>query len=269
MGRLSGRTALIVGASRGFGRAIALGYAREGANVIGVSRDPRALDALAQEIAPLGVEVVTRAFDATAPGAYPDLVEWLTAGGHGYDVVVHTPGGGLHALAVSDQRVRAQLMEGQGQVPFWEIEDEDMDRVLALGVKSAINCCKYLAPALIRQGRGSLVVMGSASGIPGQAVNADAAYCAEKGAVISYVLVISRELKPYGVAANVLLPGLTRTTITAGYPHWEAHPTILSPEAAVPAAIFLAEQTADGVTGQIFNARDYLVQTQNSQAGAK
>jgi NAD(P)-dependent dehydrogenase (short-subunit alcohol dehydrogenase family) len=205
---------------------------------------------------------VTHAFDATAPRAYPDLAEWLVADGHPYDILVHTPGGGLHALAVSDQRLRAQLMAGQGHVPFWEIADDVMDRVLALGVKSAINCCKYLAPALIRQGRGSLVVMGSASGIPGQAVNADAAYCAEKGAVISYVLVISRELQPHGVAANVLLPGLTRTTITAGYPHWEAHPTILSPEAAVPAAVFLAEQTADGVTGQIFSAREYLARTQ-------
>src|SRR3954471_13779649 len=121
MGRLSGRTALIIGASRGFGRAIALGYAREGANIIGVSRDPKALDALAQELAPLGVEVVTHAFDATAPRAYPDLVEWLAADGHPYDILVHTPGGGLHALAVSDQRLRAQLMAGQGQVPFWEI----------------------------------------------------------------------------------------------------------------------------------------------------
>src|SRR5687768_8911304 len=102
MGRLRGRTALIVGASRGIGRAIAVGYAREGANLIALSRDPRALESLAQEVAPLGTQVVTHAFDAVAPRAYPDLVAWLEQGGRDYDVVVHTPGGGLHALAVGD-----------------------------------------------------------------------------------------------------------------------------------------------------------------------
>ena len=113
----------------------------------------------------------------------------------------------------------------------------------------------------MQRGRGSLIMISSFSGLPGQAQNADAAYCAEKGAVISYRLAIAKELKPHGVAANVLLPGLTRTTITQGYEHWETHTAIMNPEDPVPAAIFLAQQNASGVTAELVRAREYLAQT--------
>lgn len=262
MSVLAGRRALIVGATRGLGRAIALGYAREGASVVGLGRNAVALRALEDEVRPLGVPVATLPFDVTESGAYPRLVEWLAAERLEPDIVVHTPGGGLHALAVSDERLRQRLNAGGGQVPFWEIDDDDFDRVMALGMRSAIHCCKYLAPLLMQRGYGSLVIVGSGSGIPGQAQNSDAAYCAEKGAVVCYVLAIAKELQPYGVAANVLLPGLTLTTMTQGYEHWETHPSILRPEDAVPAAVFLAQQNGSGVTAQLFQAREYLSRQQ-------
>jgi NAD(P)-dependent dehydrogenase (short-subunit alcohol dehydrogenase family) len=259
MGKLSGRTALIIGASRGLGRAIAVGYAREGANLIALARDLTALERLADELAPLGTAVVVRSFDVLESGAYPRLVGWLGAAGLDFDIVVHTPGGGPYALAVGDPRVRAQIARGNGHIPFWEIEDEDLERVLQLGVKSVINCSKYLAPALMRQRRGSIIVLGSGAGLPGYTGHGHmSAYCAEKGAVIAYVLAVARELKPYRVAANVLLPGgIMRTTLIEAYPRALSNPTLLPPEAIVPAAVFLAEQTADGVTGQIFDAREH------------
>ena len=94
MGKLDGKTALIIGASSGLGRAIALGYAREGAAIIAASRTPEGLQAVATELQGLGAAVTTRPFDATEPEAFPRLDRWLDAEGRDFDVLVYTPGGG-------------------------------------------------------------------------------------------------------------------------------------------------------------------------------
>jgi 3-oxoacyl-[acyl-carrier protein] reductase len=257
MGKLDGKTSLIVGATAGVGRAIVEGYAREGAGIIAASRNAESLRSLEAELTGLGATVVTHPFDATAPDAFPRLARWLEDGGHDFDVLVYTPGGGLHAVAVAEPALRARLLESHGRVPFWDIEEDHYDRMMALGVRAPVMCCKYLAPLLIRKGRGSMIFIGSASGIPGQAQHSDGVYCAEKGALMSFVLFAAKELKPHGVAANVLLPGPILTSLTRGYPYAENFPAIRPAEIAVPAAIMLAEQTADGVTGQMIDAREY------------
>lgn len=266
MGALSGKTALVVGASKGLGRAIALGYAQEGATVICLGRDRAALDSLHAEIHDGGGRAIVRPFDLLEPDAYPRLVEWIRSEGFPVSVIVHTPGGGLHALAISDQRIRAQIEEGRGIVPFWQIDDQDVDRVLELGVKSVTKFCKYLAPLLMERGTGSIIVLGSGAGVPGNQRRGHyiSIYCAEKGAVIAYVLTVAHEVQSKGVAANVLLPGgIMLTTLIKGYPKAEANPNILPPDAVVPAAVFLAQQDSNGVTGQLFNAREYAL----TQAG--
>ena len=115
-----------------------------------------------------------------------------------------------------------------------------------LGVKSAMSTCRYLAPRLIAKGSGSIIVMGSGVGKAGTpALYAD--YAAEKGAVMTYVLAIAHELKPYGVAANILLPGHTRNH---RYPHTIDDPTLADPEDCVPAAVFLASDDSAWITGE-------------------
>jgi 3-oxoacyl-[acyl-carrier protein] reductase len=266
MGKLDGKTALVIGASSGLGRAIALGYAREGAAIIAASRTPASLEALATEVQGLGASVTTHPFDATEPDAFPALDRWLDEAGRDFDVLVYTPGGGLHAVAVSNPDVRARLLESHGRMPFWQIEDAHFDQIMQVGVRAPVMCCKYLAPRLIRKGGGSMIFIGSPSGIPGQAVHSDGIYCAEKGALMSFVLFAAKELKPHGVAANVLLPGPVRTGLTRGYPYAENFPTMAAAEIVVPAAVFLAEQTADGVTGQMVDAREYAASTSGAAA---
>jgi len=247
MNRLAGKIAVIVGASRGIGRAIAVGFAREGADIIGLARNVEALESLADEVRSFGRQAHVRHFDVFDPNAYPELMRWLDERQLDFDIVVHLPGGGTFILAETDERLGRLFDEYHGRPPFWTITDEDVDRVLTF-VKGTMSTCRYLAPRLMAKGRGSLIAMGSGAGKPGPQRLAD--YSAEKAAVMCYVVAIAHELKPYGVAANCLLPGMTQTPRNMD-------PAAASPEDCVPAAVFLAQQDASGVTGQWFDVRDY------------
>src|SRR5581483_6778701 len=108
--------------------------------------------------------------------------------------------------------------------------------------------CRYLAPRLMAKRRGSMIFMGSGAGKAGPQRLAD--YSAEKGAVMCYTIAVAHELKPYGVAVNCLLPGMTQTPRNM-------NPAAARPEDCVPAAVFLAQQDASGVTAQWFDVRDY------------
>jgi len=248
MNKLSGKTAIIVGASRGIGRAMAVGFAQEGANIIGMARNVEALESMANEVRSFGRQAHIRHFDVFDPNAYPDLMRWLDENQLDFDIVAHLPGGGTFTLAEYDERLNRLFQEYGGSPPFWTITDEDVDRVLTLGVKSTLSTCRYLAPRLMAKGRGSMIFMGSGAGKPGPQRLAD--YSAEKGAVMCYVVAIAHELKPYGVAANCLLPGMTLTPRNL-------NPAAAKPEDCVPAAVFLAQQDSTGVTAQWFDVREY------------
>lgn len=250
MDKLAGKTAIVIGASRGIGRAISVGFAQEGADIIGLARQTEALEGMAAEVQSCGRQAQVRHFDVFDPNAYPDLMRWLDENHFDFDIVVHTVGGGIRALSVTDERLRRLFEDHDGKVPFWKITDEDVDRVLTLGVKSAMSTCRYLAPRLMARGRGSLIFVGSGAGKAG-VPQRYADYAAEKGAVMCYVPAIAYELKPYGVAANILLPG---HTINHLYPQYSVDPLVAKPEDCVPAAVFLAQQDGNGVTGQWFDA---------------
>jgi NAD(P)-dependent dehydrogenase (short-subunit alcohol dehydrogenase family) len=232
------------------GRAIAIGFAREGADILGLARSVDALETLAAEVRSQGRQAHVRHFDVFEPNAYPELMRWLDEERLDFDIVVHMPGGGTYALSETDERLSRLFAEYDKKPPFWMFTDEDIDRVLTLGIKSAMSTCRYLAPRLIAKRRGSLIVIGSGI-VKERAPHRIADYAAEKGAVMYYVLAIAQELKPYGVAANILLPGMTRNARRG------ADAPGAEPEACVPAAVFLAQQDSHGVTGQWFEVRAY------------
>ena len=247
MGKLDGKTALIIGATRGIGRAMAIGFAREGADIIGVARNLEALEGMAQEVRGFGRHAWVRPFDIMGPNPYPDLVRWLDENHLDFDILAHLPGGGTFTLAETNERLARLFDEHDGKVPFWAISDDDVDSVM-LYIKAVLNTCRYLAPRLMARGKGSMIFMGSGAGKPGPQRLAD--YSAEKAAVMVYAIAVAHELKPYGVAVNVLMPGMTKTPRNL-------NPAAAEPEDCVPAAIFLAQQDASGVTAQWFDVREY------------
>jgi NAD(P)-dependent dehydrogenase (short-subunit alcohol dehydrogenase family) len=252
--KLAGQTAIVIGASSGIGRAIAVGFAQEGADIIGLGRRPDALEEMASEVRSYGRQAHDRPFEVFERNAYPDLMQWLDDNHLDFDIVVHTVGGALRALSIHDERLQSLFDEHRGKIPFWKLTDDDVDHVLTQGVKSCMSTCRYLAPRLMAKGKGSLIVIGSGAGKPG-VPQRYADYAAEKGAVMCYVPAIAHELKPYGVAANILLPG---HIVNDRFPPYEGpDPTAVKPESCVPAAVFLAQQDGNGVTGQWFDAREF------------
>ena len=107
---------------------------------------------MAAEVRGFGSQAHVRQFDVFDRNAYPDLVRWLDEEGLDVDVVVHLPGGGTYALSETDERLSRLFVEYNKKPPFWLMTDDDIDRVLTLGVKSAISTCRYLAPRLIAKG---------------------------------------------------------------------------------------------------------------------
>ena len=247
MGKLDGKTALIIGASRGIGRAMAIGFAREGADIIGLARNVDALESMAAEVRAMGRQAHIRHFDVLDPNPYPDLLKWLEENGLDYDVTAHLPGGGTFILAETDPRLAELFDKFDGKPPFWTISDEDVDNVMKF-IKAVLNTCRYLAPRLMEKGKGSMIFMGSGAGKPGPQRLAD--YSAEKGAVMVYALAVAHELRPYGVAVNCLLPGMTKTPRNMS-------PLAAEPDDCVPAAIFLAQQDANGVTARWFDVNEF------------
>src|SRR5207244_2196642 len=151
MDELAGKTAIVVGASSGIGRAIALGFAAAGADIIGLARRVDALESVAQKIRGYGCQAHMRHFDVFDPDAYPDLLRWLDASRLDFDIVVHSVGGATNLLSSEDERLGRLFEEYGGRLPFWMLTDDEMDRVLTLGVKSCMSTCRYLLPRLMEK----------------------------------------------------------------------------------------------------------------------
>lgn len=251
-GKLRGKIAVVLGASKSLGRAITIGYAQEGADVVAVARTSSLLDQLADEIRSLGRRGLMIAADVRDARQIQCVADRAMEEFGRIDVLVHAIGGGLTAAGLERPLLKHQLQLSEKGIGFWEIADEDFDSCLSLDLRSVFLCCKYFAPKMVAQGSGSIVVLGSYSGIMGTREWKDAAYQASKGGVHAFVAAIAKELKPHNVAANVLLPGLTLTAQIAEYAH--AARADLKPEDCVPAAVLLATQDAGGFTGRFLEA---------------
>lgn len=251
-GKLQGKVAVVVGASRGMGRAIALGYAREGAEVVVIARSTTELNEVAAEAASFGQRCIPIVADARDGQQMKDPVTQVVEEFGRVDILVHAVGGGLSATALERPALLEELNANCG-ADFWRIEDQDFDSILALDFKSALMCCKYFAPIMIEQHSGSIVVLGSYGGIMGSRGWKDAASQACKAGVHRFVAAMADELRPYKVAANILLPGLTLTTHTGAIKALRERAT-QKPEDVVDAAVFLAKQDEDGMTGRFVEA---------------
>jgi SDR family mycofactocin-dependent oxidoreductase len=262
--RLQGKVVLVTGAARGQGRAHAVAFAREGAEVIAVDIDAqiesvpygtaRAAD-LAETVAQveaLDRRIVARTADVRDGAALAAVVaEGLETFGHVDTLVANA---GIFS-----------------QAPFWEMDEQQFRDVLEVNLLGVWRSMSAVAPHMIERRSGSMVLVSSVNGVRG---NAGAAhYAASKHGVLGLMRSAALELGPYGIRVNALCPGLVDTPMTnwpglydqmAGRPggtrdDFEAgalHYGILGgqgalgPEAVADAAVWLASDGAYGVTGQ-------------------
>lgn len=192
-GRLAGRTALVTGAGKGLGRAIALGFAGAGADVVLMARTRADLEAVAREVEALGRQALVAVADATDSRQVDAVVAQAVAHFGRVDVLAHAAGGSLRKPSV-------------------DVTDEEWDAVIAANLSSTFKVCRAVGRHMLAQGGGSIINLSSTAGMRGRAGNAP--YSAAKAAVINLSRALAMEWAPKGVRVNVLAPGRFLTPLT-------------------------------------------------------
>ena len=241
MGLLTGKVALITGATRGIGRAIALRFASEGADVAFTYRSQaEAAIALTGELEALGVRAKGYQSDAADFTAAHAIVDDAKAVFGHIDVLVNNAGITKDSLMM-------------------RMDEEQWDAVIDTNLKSAYNFIHACTPVMARQRSGSIINMTSVVGVSGNAGQCN--YAASKAGLIGLAKSIAKEMGPRGIRANCIAPGFIDTDMTSVLPEdmrkeWEKQIPLRrsgTPEDVASVALFLASGMSSYVTGQVIN----------------
>jgi NAD(P)-dependent dehydrogenase (short-subunit alcohol dehydrogenase family) len=191
---LAGKTALVTGASRGIGRAIALAYADAGADVALLARDVEKLEDVAAGVRAAGRRALVVPCDVTDEGAVQAAVATVLEELDHLDVVVNNAGGNNFSA------------------PFVGMRMSGFDKVLRLNLSSTAYVCQAVGPHLVERASGSVINVASVAGLRGTPFMAH--YGASKAAVLSLTRTLAMEWAWAGVRVNALLPGWVETDLT-------------------------------------------------------
>ena len=241
MGLLDGKTALITGATRGIGRAIALKFAAEGADVAFTYRSQdEAAQALLTEMEAMGVRAKAYKSDAASyEDAHNVVADVKEALGH-VDILVNNAGITKDGLMM-------------------RMDEAGWDAVIGTNLKSAFNFIHAVTPIMARQRSGSIINMSSVVGVSGNAGQCN--YSASKAGLIGLSKSIAKEMGPRGIRSNCIAPGFIATDMTEALPEnlrqeWEKQIPLRragQPEDVAKVALFLASDLSSYVTGQVIN----------------
>ena len=241
MGLLDGKTALVTGATRGIGRAIALRFAAEGADVAFTYRSQdEAAVALQAEMEAMGVRAKAYKSDAASyEDAHNVVADVKETFGH-IDILVNNAGITKDGLMM-------------------RMDEAAWDAVIGTNLKSAFNFIHACTPIMARQRSGSIINMSSVVGVSGNAGQCN--YSASKAGLIGLSKSIDKEMGPRGIRSNCIAPGFITTDMTEALPEnlrqeWEKQIPLRragQPEDVAKVALFLASDLSSYVTGQVIN----------------
>ncbi len=241
MGLLDGKTALVTGATRGIGRAIALKFAAEGADVAFTYRSQdEAAQTLQAEIEAMGVHAKAYKSDAASfEDAHNVVADVKETFGH-IDILVNNAGITKDGLMM-------------------RMDEAGWDAVIGTNLKSAFNFIHACTPVMARQRSGSIINMSSVVGVSGNAGQCN--YSASKAGLIGLSKSIAKEMGPRGIRSNCIAPGFIATDMTGALPEnlrqeWEKQIPLRrggQPEDVAKVALFLASDLSSYVTGQVIN----------------
>jgi len=256
--QLSGTSAIIFGAARGIGRAIAARFLAEGCRVGLVDISP-VVTASAKELDPTGKMTQAEVIDATDFAAVKAVEARLRTGFGRVDHVVYAVGIG----------------SGKFGFPFWSLDPSDWDRVLRVNLVGAAVVAHAFAPNMAAAGTGTLLFLSSVAGQNGS--QTDPPYSAAKAGLINFGICAARDLAPHGVRVNTICPGMIQTDLNRSvwqawadrqpaserqsYEEWagEKVKKIVplgrwqTPDDVAAMAVFLASPMANNITGQTIN----------------
>lgn len=236
---LEGKTALITGAARGIGKALAIKFAQEGANIaftdLVIDENGKATE---EEIAAYGVKVKGYASNAAKFDDTQEVVAQVMNDFGRIDILVNNAG-------ITKDNIMLRMSEAE-----W-------DAVIAVNLKSAFNFVKAVLPIMMRQRGGSIINMASVVGVHGNAGQAN--YSASKAGMIALAKSVAQEMGKKGIRANAIAPGYIETAMTAQLPEavradWMNKIPLHrggKPEDIANVATFLASDLSSYVTGQV------------------
>ncbi len=236
---LENKVALVTGAARGIGKAIALKFAEEGASIAfcDLAMDDVAM-ATKSELEALGAKVLAVASDVSSFEGAQSVVDQVMAEFGRIDVLVNNAG-------ITRDNLLVRMTE------------KEWDDVLRVNLKSAFNYCHATVPVMMRQRGGSIINISSVVGLHGNAGQCN--YSASKAGMVALSMSIAKEMGSRGIRANAVAPGFIMTEMTASLPEdvlkkWTSSIPLRrggTPEEIAKVCCFLASDMASYVSGQV------------------
>lgn len=223
--RLMDKVAIVTGAGRGIGKAIAEAFGKEGASVVCSARSVGEIDAVAEEVGGLAIPC-----DVADEADIRNMID-ATVDAYGcIDILVNNAG----AVA---------------RLPVHELPVEDWDHVMNVNLRGLFLCTKYALPSMLEQGRGCIINISSGAGVVGPRNRS--AYAASKHGVMGFTKTLVAEYLYQGIRSHVILPDATVSRMRSeGFPN-EDPDSIIQAEDIADAAVFCATQPATAHTMEI------------------
>ena len=245
--RFEGKVALVTGASRGIGRAIALALAAEGADVaVNYAGSEAAAKEVAAEIEAMGRKAFVIQADIASTEASTAMVDAVVKEFGRVDVLVNNAGITRDGLLM-------------------RMKEEDWDAVITTNLKGVFNCTKAAIKYMMKQNSGNIVNISSIVGVMGNAGQAN--YCAAKAGVIGFTKATAKEVAARGIRVNAIAPGFIKTDMTSVLPEKVVEAMLAGiplnrlgeTEDIAKAVLFLASSDANYITGQTLHVDGGMV----------
>jgi len=245
--RLKDKVVIITGGAQGLGRAYALGMADEGAKLVVADINLEAAEVTARDIEAKGREALALKTDVSSPESTQEMAKRTVERFGRIDVLVNN--------AAILGRVKIT------RVPFWELDLDEWDRVLAVNLKGTLLCSRAVFPQMKAQGGGKIIHITTSGFFFGNPNYVH--YVASKGGIIGLTRAMAREVGDYNINVNCIAPGATLSEDPSDKAAFERRKARLEsflpklclkriqyPEDLVGTAIFLASSDSDFITGQ-------------------
>lgn len=243
---MHGQVALVTGAGRGIGRAVALELARAGADLVLSARTQAQLEEVADEIRALGRRALVAVGDLSQAGPVEAVVAQALKEFGRIDILVNNAGMTRDAVLL-------------------RMKEEDWDQVLQVNLRSAFLCTRAVSKGMLKQRSGRIINISSVIGLMGNSGQAN--YAASKAGLCGFTRSVARELASRGITVNAVAPGYIETEMTRDLPE-KAREWILDripmgflgqPEDVARMVRFLSAPETRYVTGQVFNVDGGMV----------
>ena len=228
---LKNRIAIITGAGRGIGMETAVDFAKEGADVVLVSRNEHELSGVAKKAETFGARTLIATGDISIEKDVKNIINMTLSAFNRLDIIVANAGIHLRK-SVIDTSV------------------EEWDKMMEINLRGTFLCCREAAKIMIKQDYGKIIIVSSESGKKGSAFQG--AYCTTKFGQLGFTEVLQDELKDYNINVNAVLPSATNTKLLRdSYPEVN-HSLLLKPEQIAKVITFVASDNASGVKGATY-----------------